>query len=157
MKFIAESTIDKVVDLMEQQSDASEDLLRQFGEQQAPLLAYLCSESFDLLTDEERNYLTYLSLVAWGATQMDNEVLAEVPLAQISEKEEANWDRLKGSSAKKFRDRITPFFEDYPQEDLLAFVEDALVFDQEDNEITNEGREYLFIALKTVIDSLCEV
>ena len=55
--------------------------------------------------------------------------------------------------SRKFNEKIDPFFKDYPQEDLLAFVEDSLVQD-EDSEITNEGRDYIFIALKTIIDSL---
>ena len=45
------------------------------------------------------------------------------------------------------------FFEDYAQEDMLAFVEDNLVED-EDSTITKEGREPIFVALKSVIDVL---
>ena len=39
------------------------------------------------------------------------------------------------------------------QEDLLAFVEDNLVED-EDSVVTKEGREPMFVALKSVIDVL---
>ena len=56
-------------------------------------------------------------------------------------------------TAKRFRDRMDIFFENYSQEDLLAFVEDNLVED-EDSLVTKEGREPMFVALKSVIDIL---
>ena len=71
---------------------------------------------------------------------------------QISQQEEKNWEVLHASKTKDFRDRVTPFFEDYFQEDLLAFVEDALVEDEdEDGEevVTTDGRPALFVSLKT--------
>ena len=67
--------------------------------------------------------------------------------------EEQNWERLDGVTAKRFRDRMDIFFENYSQEDLLAFVEDNLVED-EDSVVTKEGREPMFVALKSVIDVL---
>ena len=46
------------------------------------------------------------------------------------------------------------FFENYQQEDLLAFVEDSLI-DDEDEIVTKVGREPMFVALKSIIDCLC--
>jgi len=43
------------------------------------------------------------------------------------------------------------FFKDYPQEDLLAFAEDALTED-DDSPVTAEGREPMMVFLKTAID-----
>ena len=159
MKFIPESTIDKVVKRFESKSEQYDSLIKEFDEQQPQLLAYLCSESFDLLTGEERNYLMYLSLIVWQAVIESAGALEELDEDAIVLREEANWGRMKQISERKFRDRVTPFFENYPQEDLLAFIEDALVYDEENDEIeiTKEGREYLFITMKTVIDSLCRV
>ena len=59
---------------------------------------------------------------------------------------------LETVKSNNSRDRMTVFFDDSDQEDLLAFVEDALVEDDEDSVVTKEGREPIFVALKTVID-----
>jgi len=159
IKFIPESIIDKVVKRFESRSEEYDLLIKEFDEHQPQLLAYLCSESFDLLTGEERNYLMYLSLIIWQTVVEAGGPSEELNEDIIVSREEANWARMKNVSERKFRDRVTPFFENYPQEDLLAFIEDALVYDEENDEIeiTKEGREYLFVTMKTVIDSLCRV
>ncbi|MFK8104727.1 MAG: hypothetical protein AB8G15_19570, partial [Saprospiraceae bacterium] len=74
----------------------------------------------------------------------------------LEEKEEDNWEKLENVPAGSFRDRLDVFFKDYPQEDLLAFAEDALVEEEEDSDInlTKEGKELMFVALKTIIDCL---
>ena len=47
------------------------------------------------------------------------------------------------------------FFQDYPQEDLLAFVEDSLIDDEEnDTPISNIGRNVIFVSMKSFIDCL---
>jgi hypothetical protein len=61
---------------------------------------------------------------------------------------------LEPVKSKPFQHKADVFFKDYPQEDLLAFVEDALA-DDEDSEVTKEGREPMFVALKTIIDVFC--
>ena len=61
---------------------------------------------------------------------------------EIEEIEEQNWTLLNETKAKGFREKLDAFFEDYPQEDLLAFVEDALVED-EDDFLTKEGKELI--------------
>ncbi len=84
---------------------------------------------------------------------MTNPVLAKIPLKTIETAEDKNWEMLKDASGKHFRERLDVFFDAYPQEDLLAFAEDALVHDEEEM-VSSEGREYVFIALKTIIDCL---
>ena len=63
---------------------------------------------------------------------------------------------LENNTAKKFRDRLDPFFENTQQEDLVAFAEDAVTEDLDDPEslVTKEGREPIFVALATMIDVL---
>ena len=58
-------------------------------------------------------------------------------------------------TAKKFRERLDVFFQDYFQEDLLAFVEDSLS-EEEEEMVTKIGREPMFVALKTIIDCWCD-
>jgi hypothetical protein len=63
---------------------------------------------------------------------------------------------MENSTGKQFSDRLNPFFEGYPQEDLLAFAEEAVTEDEgePDGIIGKEAREPIFVALKTMIDVL---
>ncbi|MEM1318741.1 MAG: hypothetical protein AAGG75_00725 [Bacteroidota bacterium] len=153
MKFVPESTIDQMLERLEGGRDDFEDVVKDFSKQQPFLLGFLCSEAFELLTNEERDYMLYLSIVIWMSILQLHPGAARLPEKLIGDTEENNWEVLKTVTARRFRERIDIFFENYPQEDLLAFVEDGLVYDPEREFITDEGREYLFIALKTVIDS----
>lgn len=153
MKFIPEDVVDQVVENISSDTTPIETITEQFGMEQPHLLAYLLQEDFELLTDEEQEYMIYLIRVIWLSVDAVYDELPIVETNLISKLEEKNWATLKEVRAKKFSERINVFFEEYQQEDLLAFVEDALVYDEEDNIISNEGREYLFVSLKTIIDA----
>jgi hypothetical protein len=159
--FVSEDIIDEVV--LELESADFEREVTLLGEKQPVLLGYVLSEDFELLTNDEREWLLYLVLVLWKAIEKVYEkggllpiVSGQVRKNDLEAAEEANWERLEHVTAKRFRDRMTPFFEGYKQEDLLAFVEDNLTEDEEDTEnvVTKEGREPMFVALKSVIDVL---
>ncbi len=161
MPFVPESAIGQVLEaLAHTPPERYEALTVAFADAQPVLAGWLVSDTFDILTEAEREYLLYLALVIWKAA---TEVAGELPVADealIGELEERNWAMLNATKAGPFRQRLDPFFEKYPQEDLLAFVEDALAIEEESDEdapeleVTREGREPLFIALKTVIDAL---
>jgi hypothetical protein len=152
--FVSEDIIDKVV--LELESADFEKEVTLLGEKQPILLGYVLSEDFELLTNDEREWLLYLVLVLWKAIENVYENIGPLSKDALEAAEEANWERLESVTAKRFRDRMTPFFEGYKQEDLLAFVEDNLTEDEEDTEnvVTKEGREPMFVALKSVIDVL---
>lgn len=152
MQFVPESIIDKTVENL----GAAEDLntiVEDFKSHQPVLLAYLFSENFELLTQKEREFMLFLSLVIWKSCESKQTEIFPVEQSMLEELEENNWAKLNKTSSGKFNERIDVFFNDYPQEDLLAFVEDALAYDDND-EVTKEGRGFIFVALKTVIDCL---
>ncbi|TXB63299.1 hypothetical protein [Phaeodactylibacter luteus] len=122
------------------------------------LLAYGFSESFEAFTAQEREYFLYLLLVIWTAVKESGTALADVDEQRLSELEEDNWNVLHGNKGGTFRARLDPFFEGARQEDLLAFIEDALTQDEEDEQqlVSREGQEALFVCLKTVVDGLTE-
>ncbi len=156
MKFVSEAVIDQVVEAL-QENNAYETEIDALRVTQPTVLAYLLSENFDVLTVQEKEYLLYLTLVIMNAAQHVNPELNEVTQEQLGGAEEENYAVMSASKEKRFRDKLTVFFEDYPQEDLLAFAEDALVIDDEDTEtfqVTKEGREPIFLALKSIIDVL---
>ena len=152
MQFIPETIIDQ------QYSQIAKDekrtaAIQSLKAQQPAILAYLFSESFELLTQNEKEYTMFLVLVVWASISEVHPEQKQIDPKMIEKAEDKNWELLKDVKAGNFRDKLDIFFENTSQEDLLAFVEDALVQD-EDEMVTKEGREYIFVALKTIIDCL---
>lgn len=158
MKFVSEKIIDAVIDDLDKLSDEQyERRMEQFAEAQPVLMAYLFNEeNFHLLSDDEVGYIQYLSLIAWLAITKVNGPVEAVSEDMIGQAEEKNYEILEASTAKRFRDRLDVFFENTAQEDLIAFAEEAVLEDEDDPEslVTKEGREPVFVAVKTVIDVL---
>lgn len=151
MVFIPEDFIDAVAEDLDAQSDNYEQLIAEFQQKQPELMAFILSEDTIFLTTEERDHFLYLSLIIWESVKRKHPEHEPVSSEKIGKAEDTNWEKLEKVKARSFRERLDVFFESYPQEDLLAFVEDALIPD-EDSPITKEGREPLFVALKTIID-----
>ena len=154
--FVSEGEIDEVSQLMDDEAISYDQLLVEMQDRQPILFSYLFSENFKLLTTEEKEYLLYLALIIWKAIAEQTEKAVPITSEIIEEKEEKNWTIFNESTARVFRDKLDYFFQEYPQEDLLAYVEDALV-DDEDTFVTKEGRDLMFIGLKTMVDSLCGI
>lgn len=152
--FISESTIDEVVLQLSISENAYQQVLERLQEAEPVLLGYLFSENFQVFTQSEKEYVLYLVLVIWQSINTQIQLpSSSVNEQSLSEAEEKNWNILQKVNARNFRDRLNVFFENYPQEDLLAFAEDALT-DDTDNLVTSEAREHLFIILKSIIDLL---
>jgi hypothetical protein len=158
MKFVSEEVIDAIIDELDAISDDQyEERMEAFAKAQPVIIAYLFDEeNLHLLTEDERGFLQYLILIAWASIERVNGPGEPVSEDQIGEAEEKNYAVLEASTGKTFRDRVDPFFEGYAQEDLLAFIEEALLEDEGDPEalLTKEGREPLFVAAKSLIDTL---
>jgi len=148
--------IDEVTEELSASEKALEHALDLMNQQQPVLLGYLFSESFEAFEEREREFLLFLSSVIWKSIFRVWGSQNEVSEVQIETAEERNWSIIKLAGGKDFQERLNSFFEDHPEkEDLLSFIEDALLED-EDSPVTAEGREPLFVSLKTVIDCLLE-
>lgn len=155
MQFVNENIIEKAAEKLGSSETVFRESLEKFNKTQPEILAYFFSEDTHAFTNPEREWMLFLLLVILEATEPFFEeygITEELVLAT----EEENWELLQSSKGKTFRERSDVFFEKYPQEDLLAFVEDS-VTDDEDGNISKEGREPLFIMLKTIIDVLIGV
>ena len=151
---IKESIIDNTFDWLESDDDRFDSLLAELEEKQPELMAYLSTEDLEVFTEEEYNYLVFLAVVIWQSIIRDGKEPATVNMEDLSEADERNWTLLDTAEGKKFHQRIAVFFEGYQQEDLLAFIEDALAEHDDDFFLTKEGREPMFITLKTITDCL---
>lgn len=158
MKFVSADTIDKIIDELENLTDDQyEQRMEAFAAAQPVVVAYLFNdENFHLLSEDEKGFLHYLALIAWSAAARVNGPQPAVSEETIGEAEEKNFAMLEQSTGKTFRDRLNVFFDNYSQEDLLSFAEEAVLEEDDglDTFVTKEGREPIFIVLKTVIDVL---
>ncbi|MEM1358056.1 MAG: hypothetical protein AAGF89_07650 [Bacteroidota bacterium] len=152
MTMIAEATIERVLNRLEGGADEYAQELQDFAHSQPALMTYLTDEDNEAFTDIERELLLFGALVVYQSVTDQRTEPTGIEPAAISKAEEANY-ALIGTAKGTFRDRITPFFEQSPEEELLAFIEDLLIADEEDG-ITKEAREPLFITLKTLVDVL---
>jgi hypothetical protein len=150
MNFISEQKIDQATDQLESNLDQTA-FFEHLGEEQPILLAFLVAEEVDVLTEAEQQLMYLLAAIIYKAIEAEHPDCPLIDEEILGAAEEKNWGILEDNVRGTFSERITPFFNQYPQEDLLAFLEDALVFDEE-SEVTNEGRPYIFVILKTMID-----
>ena len=151
--YFTEEIIEKV---FEQEIESDNDPvmeLTNIAADQPAIISYLGQENLELLTEEEFDYCAFLVTIIYKVYEQSGQELALIEPEQIDAAEEENWEKLNNSTGKKFSQRIDGLFEGFTQEDLLAFVEDALEADDLPI-VTNEGREPMFIILKTIIDVL---
>lgn len=154
MKFISEELIDKVVVQLEQDEALYDIWLSKYSEDQEDVFVFYQSENFSLLLQEEYDLLIFMTIVLFESSHQSGSEVEHVNIQDFEKNEEKNWEIFQESAAKDFRDKITPFFDSTNQEDLLAFVEDTLVLEEEDVKVTAVGREVLFLTLCSLIECL---
>lgn len=152
LSFVSEEHIDQVLEELGEDPVRQQEALDSLRTAQPVVLSYLFTENFSAFLKQEKEYLLYLLLVIWEAVNKSGATLSTVDEEMLSHAEEANWDLLQQVDSKRFRDRLDVFFKETKQEDLLAFVEDSLL-DEEDGFVSKEGREPMFVILKSIIDS----
>ncbi|MCP9234412.1 hypothetical protein [Lewinella sp. JB7] len=150
---ISEQTIERTLARLERAGDDYETEIRDFAESQPDLMDYLTNEDVEAFTERERELLVFAALVIFQSVDDERAGLTEVTGDQIAAAEERNYEII-GAAKGNFRDRLTPFFEQSEEEELLAFVEDLLLAEDGEDEISREAREPFFVTLKTVIDTL---
>lgn len=156
MKFISEEIIDRIAEEIGGSEDAFKEATIDLSMEQPNIAAYIFSDNFDLFTADEKQYFLFLVLVVFKSIKSETENLPRTSAADLGKFEEKNWLLINEVTSKQFRDRLDVFFENTSQEDLLAFLEDSLL-EEEEELVTKVGREPMFVALKSIIDSWCDM
>ncbi len=152
---IDEKTLERAAEGLEGTEEKIAATLDEFRQEQPVVLAYLTSENFEALSQKEQEYMLYIAQVLWLAIREAIGPLDEVPGEALAEAEDRNWELLAASPKRLFHERLDVFFDQSAEEDLLAFLEDALS-DEEDGFSTREGREAMFVSLKSIADTLLD-
>ena len=142
---------------------AIESAMIDFAREQTPYLQYLRTEGFDLLTDDERDYLQYLALVVYASAKTDGDgsALPTISGEDIESWDERCWTWIQDSVGKPMRERLDTFFDHIDEEELLAFAEDSLVDpkpEEGEDSLFDSGasRELGIVALGVLIGGLTE-
>ncbi|MBP9874448.1 MAG: hypothetical protein KBC60_10425 [Haliscomenobacter sp.] len=157
MKFVPEKVIDEVAEGLGSSDVELEATLKALQSHQPALLSFLLEEeNASAFSESERGFMIYLLAVIWKSCLEVNGPQETIHPDALSEAEEQNWELLEAVQAKRFRERLDVFFSGASQEDLLAFLEDCLTEDEEEEEgpVSKEGREPIFVLLKSVVDCL---
>ncbi|HMT53455.1 MAG TPA: hypothetical protein PKD16_10195 [Saprospiraceae bacterium] len=152
MVTIPESIINDIIDQYQDEVKYLTDL-KHLSSEQPDLIAFIDQENYSLLTNDEIALLEYLTLVIYFSSMKIIEKTIQIQGKSLEAAEEDNWNTFNEITAKSFFNKLDSFFKDYPQEDLLALVEDSIQQD-EDNIVTPVGREIIFVACKSIIDTI---
>lgn len=152
MVTIPESIINDIIDQYQDEVKYLTDL-KHLASEQPDLIAFIDQENYSLLTNDEIALLEYLTLVIYFSSMKMIEKTIQIQGKSLEAAEEDNWNTFNELTAKSFFNKLDSFFKDYPQEDLLALVEDSIQQD-EDNIVTPVGREIIFVACKSIIDTI---
>ena len=157
MKFVSEDIINGVIQGMgDSHFDYAEAVLA-LQKEQPVLLGYLFSENFKLIADKEQEFTLYLLIVIWLSCKEVNGTLPRVEVKAFEDMEELNWIAITAEKEHSFRKRLDVFFDGTEQEDILAFIEDALLDDGDETGVAPEAREPIFIYLKSIVDCFHEL
>lgn len=146
---ISESNIDEIIEAIEKNPDHQE----KFKSEQTPFIHFLNNSVCTQLKSQEIELLYFCLLVIYHSA-IKAGITADFDLDEFLIKDEANWSiRDKKQSFSKAKDL---YFNDYPEEDLLAFVEDMLT-ENEEQQVQLPGEEIVFVSCKSYIDYLFSI
>jgi len=154
MERITEIEINSTMEAFESLSeDEMATMVEQFSTEQTDIVNYVMSDEIALFSATERQIMLYLGLVIWKTIDMKEFTgVSAIPLNIITTSEDYNWELLDTQDQDApFLERISVLYEEYPQEDLLAFAEDTLA--ESEGAFNREAREPMFVMLKSIIDS----
>lgn len=154
MQFITENIINEKLNIYDTQEELLVNEFKTMVEAHTSILSFFQQESLELLTESEKGLLEFMFTVIYSSTHKQLGKTPHFDISQLENAEEQNWEIFNAHSSKKFTQICDIFFENYPQEDLLAFVEDSLQMDDDETAITSVGREIILIACKSFIDVL---
>jgi len=146
---ISKNEIEKQIDFLENADFDVE--IKKLQEIQPVIYSYLSGEHLEMLSEDEFKILLFDSLVIIKSFYTIYPQIEQIDAEKLEMIESGNWASFDNSKPVSFRDKLDEFFHDYPQLELLAFVEDSLADDTE-MPISSPGKEILFVSLKSLID-----
>ena len=142
--------------------DASS-LISKMKAEQSEILAYLLASEAYHLNRHEVEQVFYIGMVVWQIMTRSEKQLRRVTRRKLKSADQANeafLDTLASDTEADFTSATRAMFENYPEPEVLRYVLEALMEDDErdpdDPLIRDEYRGLAFMLLKTVLDALID-
>jgi hypothetical protein len=135
-------------------------LVDQMTREQPQLLAYLMAASESDLNQDEAEIVFYIGVVVWRIMRENHPAIRKVTeklFDQVEAENEKSLVNLEEDSPADFVTAVKKFTNDYPEPEVLRYVVEALIEEDEEDESGSVGEENLglaFIILKNVLDAL---
>lgn len=148
---IPEATIENAITKL---SESREEVETRFLENHRIFFDYLHNEILSALEDDLQAQLIFYITIIHESCFLANGSLPPFSLEDYAENEDNNWRTTEKNS--NWEETVNFFFRDYPEEDLLAFVEDMLS-EIDGSEKNTASTEVIFIVAKSYIDTVCSL
>lgn len=148
---ISESIIEKAVANLTEHREETESI---FINNHRIFFDYLHEEIYSALDEELQSQLYFCIVVLHESFRISNGTLPTFSIEEYAEYEDENWGISDDQSS--WEATVNTFFEEYKEEDLLAFIEDMLS-EADENANSSASIEVMFIVAKSYIDTICGV
>ncbi len=130
--------------------------MNQMSREQPAILAYLLTLDGDPFNRNEMGYIFFIAMVVWQVMKQSPQGLRSVPIEEVEQADEANFaflERFLSASERDFETAIAKMLEEYPEPEVLRYIIEALMEEDEEEPFRDEYRGLAFICLKTVLDA----
>jgi hypothetical protein len=135
-------------------------LVDQMTREQPQILAYLMAASESDLDEDEAEIVFYIGVVIWQIMRENQPRIHKVTeslLDDVEAENEKSLRKLEQDSPGDFVSAVKKFTNDYPEPEVLRYVVEALIEEDEEENSSSVSEENLglaFITLKNVLDAL---
>lgn len=130
--------------------------MTQMSQEQPAILAYLLTLDGDPFNQNEMGYILFIAVVVWQAMKQSPQGLRSVPVEAVEQADEANFaflERFLSASETDFETAIVKMLAEYPEPEVLRYIVEALMEEDEEEPFRDEYRGLAFVCLKTVLDA----
>lgn len=130
--------------------------MNQMSQEQPAILAYLLTLDGDPFNQNEMGYILFIAMVVWQAMKQSSQGLRSVPIEAVEQADEANFaflERFLSASDEDFETAVAKMLAEYPEPEVLGYIVEALMGEDEEEPFRDEYRGLAFVCLKTVLDA----
>ncbi len=129
----------------------------ELSEEQPDLLVYLMGAGDEIFNQDEREMFMYIGTAVWQMMSRGERPLVRVTEEDIFQAEDQNiqmLEQMAQESPGDFMAVTSRMLSEYNQIEILRYIVEAIMEEEEDLEIREDSRGWMLICLKSVVDCL---
>ncbi len=139
-------------------------IINRMSKEQPVILAYLLASSEnDAFDENESQILVFVGVVVWQLMRQrpkGTRMITEKRLEKVEKSNEAQLEKMAGDSPGDFFSAAEASVKSYPEPEVLRYVVEAMMEDEEGNTdnppIREENLGYAFLYMKNVLDAFVD-